>query len=63
MIELATKEEKEQTEREKLEQEKITLAKKLGIWKEFKPVEGYLEREEFKQIEEIDQRLSEIING
>ncbi len=61
---LAEKETKEQSEREKLEHEKITLAKKLGIWGEFKPKnENFQETEEFKRIEEIDRRLSEIING
>jgi hypothetical protein len=61
---MAEAEQKEQAEREKLEKEKIALAKKLGIWGEYKPKdENFQETEEFKRIQEIDQRLSEIING
>jgi hypothetical protein len=57
-------EEKEKlTERQKLEQEKEKLAKEIGIWGEFKPVENYQDSKQFKRIEEIDKRLTEIING
>jgi hypothetical protein len=51
------------TEREKLEQEKAKLAKDIGIWGEFNPVDDYQETAQFKRINEIDKRLSEIING
>jgi hypothetical protein len=51
------------SERDKLEQEKIKLAKEIGIWQKFEPVDNYAESEQFKRIEEIDQRLAEIING
>jgi hypothetical protein len=62
---MADTEPKEQvSEREKLEKEKIALAKKLGIWGEFAPkVDNLRETDEFKRIEEIDQRLSVIVNG
>lgn len=53
----------EPTEQERLIKEKVGLAKKLGIWKSFKPVEGYLTTEEYKRIRQIDQRLTEILNG
>lgn len=55
--------EKAADEAEKLTEEKILLAKKLGIWESFNPVEGYEGKKEFKRIEEIDKRLAEIING
>ncbi|MGG1637224.1 hypothetical protein [Paenibacillus sp. NRS-1760] len=57
------KEQAEQSEEEKLTQEKISLAKKLGIWESFNPIDGYETKKEFKRIEEIDKRLAEIING
>lgn len=60
---MSDKELKEQGEREKLEQEKIKLAKDIGIWGEFNPVENYEDTKQFKRIAEIDKRLSEIING
>lgn len=52
-----------QNERDKLEQEKAKLAKELGIWGEFNPVENYQATEQFSRINEIDKRLFEIING
>lgn len=51
------------SEREKLVQEKIKLAKEIGIWQKFEPIENYAESEQFEKINEIDKRLSEIING
>jgi hypothetical protein len=51
------------TERDKLEQDKAKLAKEIGIWQKFEPIEGYAESEQYKKIELIDQRLAEIING
>jgi predicted AAA+ superfamily ATPase len=53
----------EPTEQEKLIKEKISLAKKLGIWESFNPIEGFQTTEELNRINEIDQRLAEIING
>lgn len=60
---MATREVKEKSEREELEAEKIQLARKLGIWERFEPIEGYETSAENKRINEIDQRLAEIING
>ncbi|MEK5415176.1 hypothetical protein [Paenibacillus sp. FSL L8-0708] len=53
----------EPTEQETLIKEKIALAKKLGIWGSYKPVAGFESAEEFNRIKQIDQRLTEIING
>jgi hypothetical protein len=50
-------------EREELEQEKIKLCKEIGIWGTYEPIEGHTETAQYKKIEEIDKRLSEIING
>lgn len=50
-------------ERKQLEQEKQQLADKLGIWGTFNPVADYEQTEEYKRIQEIDSRLSEIVNG
>lgn len=49
------------TERERLEQEKIKLAKELGIWDEFNPVEGFKDSPQHKRIDEIDARLRELV--
>jgi predicted AAA+ superfamily ATPase len=54
---------KEPSEVEKLVKEKVSLARKLGIWESFNPVEDYQNKEEFARIDEIDKRLAEIING
>lgn len=54
---------KDPSEVEKLVKEKVSLARKLGIWESFNPVEDYQNKEEFAQITEIDKRLSVIING
>ncbi|OMF37435.1 hypothetical protein BK133_05105 [Paenibacillus sp. FSL H8-0548] len=54
---------KTESEEDKLINEKINLAKKLGIWKSFNPIEGYETKKDFKRIEEIDKRLAEITNG
>lgn len=54
---------KEPSEAEKLVKEKVSLARKLGIWESFNPVEDYQNKEEFSRIAEIDKRLAEIING
>ncbi|MDB5053276.1 MAG: hypothetical protein JWM44_1326 [Bacilli bacterium] len=51
----------EQSEREKLEQEKIALAKKLGIWDKDEPVENFQETKEYKRIRAIDVRLWELV--
>lgn len=51
------------TERDKLEQEKIKLCTEIGIWGTYKPIEGHTETTQYKRIEKIDKRLSEIING
>lgn len=52
---------KEPTEREKLEQEKIGLAKELGIWDVDEPVENFQDTENFKRIREIDAKLWELV--
>jgi hypothetical protein len=49
------------TEREKLEQEKIKLAKELGIWDEFNPIEGYKESPQQSRIDEINKKLWELV--
>lgn len=51
------------TEREKLEQEKIKLCTEIGIWGTFTAGDGYESTEQFNRIQEINKRLSEIING
>jgi hypothetical protein len=51
------------SETQQLIEEKIKLATELGIWGSFNPVEGYQDTQQYKRINEIDQRLSEIING
>lgn len=58
---MTVKETKQPSEKEVLETEKIQLAKKLGIWGEFKPIENYDQTEEFKRIAEIDQQLFRIV--
>jgi hypothetical protein len=52
---------KEQSEREVLIQEKIELAKKLGIWDEDKPVDNFRGRPEFKRIQEINAKLTFLV--
>jgi hypothetical protein len=54
-------EQKEQTEREKLEHEKITLAKKLGIWDEDNPVDNFRESKEYARIQEINAKLTFLV--
>jgi hypothetical protein len=49
------------TEREKLELEKMELAKELKIWDEFDPAEGYKETPQHKRIDEIDKKLWELV--
>jgi hypothetical protein len=51
------------SEREKLEQEKIMLAKEIGIWGESAPVENYKETPQHKRINEIDKRLWELVKS
>jgi hypothetical protein len=53
----------EPTEQDKLIKEKINLAKKLGIWESFNPIEGFQTTEEYQRIQQIDKRLTEILNG
>ncbi|MNB84336.1 hypothetical protein D3C75_311930 [compost metagenome] len=48
-------------ELKKLTQEKIRLAKKLGLMDGQQPVDGYKETKEYKRIEEIDLRLWELV--
>lgn len=48
-------------ELKKLTQEKIRLAKKLGLMDGQQPVEGYKDTKDYKRIEEIDLRLWELI--
>ncbi|WP_135552106.1 hypothetical protein [Paenibacillus cymbidii] len=50
------------SEKEALEEEKIQLAKEIGIWGTFNPVEGYEASHQSRRIEEIDKRLTEIVN-
>ncbi|MFB5761105.1 hypothetical protein [Paenibacillus medicaginis] len=49
------------SEVEKLIDEKINLAKKLGIMGDLEPIEGYRETEEYQRITEIDKRLWELV--
>ncbi|WP_342570356.1 hypothetical protein MKY85_17535 [Paenibacillus sp. FSL R5-0749] len=48
-------------ELKKLAQEKIRLAKKLGLIDGQQPVEGYKDTKDYKRIEEIDARLWELV--
>ncbi|MGC5773615.1 hypothetical protein [Paenibacillus pabuli] len=48
-------------ELKKLAQEKIRLAKKLGLMDGQQPVEGYKDTKDYKRIEEIDARLWELV--
>lgn len=48
-------------ELKKLTQEKIRLAKKLGLMDGQQPVEGYKDTKDYKRIEEIDLRLWELV--
>jgi hypothetical protein len=53
---------KEPTEVEKLVEEKVALANKLGLIDRGKdPIEGYEKTDEYKRINEIDLRLWELI--
>lgn len=52
---------KETSELEKLVNEKVSLAKKLGIMDGLKPIDGYKETDEYKRINEIDLRLWELV--
>jgi mannose/cellobiose epimerase-like protein (N-acyl-D-glucosamine 2-epimerase family) len=54
---------KEPTEREQLENEKIELAKKLGIWDKDEPVDNFRETEDFKRIQEINAKLTLLVKG
>lgn len=54
-------EQTEQTERGKLEHEKMTLAKKLGIWDEDKPVENFRNTKEYARIQEINAKLTFLV--
>jgi hypothetical protein len=45
------------SDREKLEQEKIGLAKKLGIWDKFEPVDNFRETPDYARIQEINAKL------
>jgi uncharacterized protein YaaR (DUF327 family) len=48
-------------ELKKLIQEKVRLAKKLGLMDGQQPVEGYKDTKDYKRIEEIDARLWELV--
>lgn len=50
-----------QTEREKLEKEKIELAIELGIWENGEPVDNYKNTPQYKRIEAIDKKLWELV--
>jgi hypothetical protein len=58
---MAETEQKDQSEREKLEKEKIALAKKLGIWDKDEPVENFRETPEFTRIQEINAKLTFLV--
>jgi hypothetical protein len=58
---MAESEQKDQGEREKLEKEKIALAKKLGIWDKDEPKDNFRESEEFKRIQEINAKLTFLV--
>ncbi|WP_405152871.1 hypothetical protein [Paenibacillus sp. FSL K6-0108] len=48
-------------ELKKLVQEKVRLAKKLGLMDGQQPIEGYNDTKDYKRIEEIDARLWELV--
>jgi hypothetical protein len=50
-----------QTEREKLEKEKIELAIELGIWENGELVDNYKDTPQYKRIEAIDKKLWELV--
>lgn len=56
-----TKSKKEPTELENLITKKTTLATKLGIMGDFKPIDDYKNTEEYNKIQEIDKRLWELV--
>lgn len=59
--EVKTEEEKPKlTEKESLIKEKIELAKKIGIWETFNPVDEFETSPEYQRIIEIDKRLADI---
>ncbi|MEC0233732.1 hypothetical protein P4H71_05095 [Paenibacillus kribbensis] len=53
--------EKPLSELEKLIAEKINLAKKLGIMGDLEPIRGYSDTDEYRRINEIDNRLWELV--
>lgn len=55
------KSKKEPSELESLIIEKTNLATKLGIMGSFQPVDGYKETKEYKRIQEVDERLWELV--
>ncbi|PWW06333.1 hypothetical protein DFQ01_103235 [Paenibacillus cellulosilyticus] len=59
----STAEQPKPSEADKLKQEKIKLAKKIGLWGTYAPEKGYRQTNEYQRIKEIDKRLSEISNG
>ncbi|MNW38155.1 hypothetical protein D3C74_152140 [compost metagenome] len=59
--ESADMENKPSPELEKLVKEKVTLAKKLGMMGGLKPVENYEKSDEYKRLQEIDNKLWELV--
>ncbi|OMC73011.1 hypothetical protein [Paenibacillus odorifer] len=51
------------SEQDELIKEKVALSEKIGIWGSYNPIDEFQDTNEFKRIDEIDQRLAEIING
>ncbi|MDY8095872.1 hypothetical protein UY456_23165 [Paenibacillus polymyxa] len=49
------------SELEQLIAEKINLAKKLGIMGDLEPIKGYSNTDEYRRINEIDNRLWELV--
>lgn len=49
------------SELQQLIEEKIKLAKKIGLWDGFDPVENYQDTVEYALIQEIDKRLWELV--
>ncbi|WP_025717264.1 hypothetical protein [Paenibacillus sp. 1-18] len=53
--------EKPLPELDKLIAEKVNLAKKLGIMGNLEPIQGYSDTDEYRRINEIDNRLWELV--
>ncbi|OPA77467.1 hypothetical protein BVG16_13510 [Paenibacillus selenitireducens] len=54
-------EHEEETELSKLINRKIELANKLGIMDDYNPIDNYQGTEEYKELQEIDKRLWELV--